>query len=265
MEEKYIFIDAGHLQYYRETMFEWFGEQPELDFDELRKYFQAHKCFYYDSLDELKRQGETEAELQSRIKQQKAELSQIRSFFGTHVRLGSMTGSERNRRQKEVDILLAVDMLNHAARRNMKHAVLISGDRDFRPAVESLVQLGLFIEVAGDARHTSAELAESSDYYSPLSIVDYFNWCKPKQRNAKLLPSLSMTHDLNIESRHTLLKSGQAGDMHVGLYSGPSYKVVFYKIPGNPVNVITPEGRWRNDDEYLLLFCKLFFKKIEWV
>ena len=70
---------------------------------------------------------------------QEMELNRIRKVYGTHVRLGSLTGIEKKRRQKEVDILLAVDMMNHAVRQNMTRAVLLSGERDFKPLIESLV------------------------------------------------------------------------------------------------------------------------------
>jgi hypothetical protein len=57
------------------------------------------------------------------------------ALSGVHVRLGTVTG--KRRRQKEVDILLATDMLTHGFNGNMKTAVLLSGDLDFRPIIEA--------------------------------------------------------------------------------------------------------------------------------
>jgi uncharacterized LabA/DUF88 family protein len=38
-------------------------------------------------------------------------------------------------------------MMNHAIRQNMRRAVLVTGDADFKPLVESMVQIGMFVEI----------------------------------------------------------------------------------------------------------------------
>lgn len=50
--------------------------------------------------------------------------------------------------QKEVDVALACKMLMHAVRDNYDVAILISGDRDFVPAVEEVQELGKRVLVA---------------------------------------------------------------------------------------------------------------------
>jgi uncharacterized LabA/DUF88 family protein len=42
--------------------------------------------------------------------------------------------------------------MNHSFRRNMTKAVLIAGDQDFKPVVESLVQAGTWVTVVSAAR-----------------------------------------------------------------------------------------------------------------
>ena len=56
----------------------------------------------------------------------------------------------------------------------MSKAVLLSGDKDFRPLVESLVRLGLFVEVVGDSKHFSVDLIHSADSHKILTIDEYF-------------------------------------------------------------------------------------------
>ncbi len=131
LEPTYLFIDGGHLrQYYAEGVREWFGNEGEINFTFIKSRMAAFKLFYYDCLDDVKRSGESEEDYNERVGKQEEQFDLIRSVVGAHVRRGSLTGkNEKKRRQKEVDILLTVDMMNHAIRQNMKRAVLLAGDR----------------------------------------------------------------------------------------------------------------------------------------
>jgi uncharacterized LabA/DUF88 family protein len=171
----YLFVDAGHLKpNFSHVMQRWFGKPVELDMAGLRSLFSATKIFYYDSIDDVPRPNESAEEVEARIREQELALREINAIQNTHVRYGSVTGRDRRkRRQKEVDILIAVDMMNHAVRQNMDKAVLLTGDRDFTPLVETLVQLGLSIHVAGDYRYTSDVLKEAADYYQALTLIEY--------------------------------------------------------------------------------------------
>jgi uncharacterized LabA/DUF88 family protein len=205
----YIFIDGGYLRSrHAEITRKWFGFEAEIDFNsvvrrlnatsgrmlwaEVDRFTQVDesvtKSFYYDCLDEDRRQDESESEFHARIEKQNALVANIREVNGCHIRLGALKGSKKIRRQKEVDILLAVDMMAHAAQRNMTKVVLLAGDQDFRPAVESLVQLGIFVHIVGDAKHTSRELTWAASSYTKLTFDDFYGWtpnslgrvCKPE-------------------------------------------------------------------------------------
>lgn len=191
LEPTYLFIDGGHLRkYYAEGVREWFGNSGEINFTALKAQMQAFKVFYYDCLDDLRRSGESEEEHNERVSRQEAQFDMIRSVVGAHVRLGSLAGNkEKKRRQKEVDILLTVDMMNHAIRQNMRRAVLLTGDRDFKPVVESLVQMGMFVEIVGDVRHTSQELIGAADASKLLGLQDYFSISSSALINQYPLPA----------------------------------------------------------------------------
>jgi uncharacterized LabA/DUF88 family protein len=73
------------------------------------------------------------------------------------MRLGSLRGAPKKRRQKEVDVLLAADMLTHGYDGNMDKAILIAGDLDFRRVVEALVRRGVFVEVWYEPKSGAAE------------------------------------------------------------------------------------------------------------
>lgn len=221
VEQTYLFIDGGHLhRYYYQGVLKWFEEQGELNFAILKNSFKATKCFYYDCLDDIKRDDETEADFSIRVAKQETDFNKIREVYGTHVRLGSLTGTAKNKRQKKVDILLAVDMMNHATRRNMHKAVLLSGDRDFEPLVESLVEMGLIIEVAGDERHTSKDLAYAADAYRKITFDDYFAWSSEFLKSKYPRPDKwTGTGMLNVINGGRLIKKGVVGEYELALYA----------------------------------------------
>lgn len=61
--------------------------------------------------------------------------------------------------QKEVDVALAIDMVQDAMRGDIQHSILVTGDRDFVPAVQAVRRMGIPVTVAGFySCHTSKAL-----------------------------------------------------------------------------------------------------------
>lgn len=234
-QQTYLFIDGGHIRrYYLERTRLWFNGEGKLNYAALKNSFGATKCFFYDCLDDIKRDDETENEFNQRLEKQETEFDTIREIHGTHIRLGSLTGSAKNKRQKKVDILLAVDMMNHATRRNMSKATLLSGDRDFEPVVESLVEMGLFVEVAGDERHTSKYLAHAADSYRKITFDDYISWSADSVKSKYPRPNLWTGRGmLNVISGGRPVKSGEIGKYRITLLEDYN-KVSVHLIHDNP-------------------------------
>lgn len=261
----YLFIDGGHLRrYYFEGIRKWFEGDGEINFPILKSNFSALKCFYYDCLDDIKRDGETDTEFNLRIAKQESDFNKIREVPGTHVRLGSLTGSSKNKRQKKVDILLAVDMMNHATRRNMNRAILLSGDRDFEPLVSSLVEMGLVIQVTGDKRHTSRDLAWAADSYRGLTFNDYFAWTAEPLKSKYPRPdtwtgagALSLVSSGNSGSP---IESGKVGEYHLTLYSAPNKFSAFLCHPDSIQSV----AYTLKNLERLKLYIELTHGEVKW-
>jgi uncharacterized LabA/DUF88 family protein len=79
--------------------------------------------------------------------------------------------------QKEVDVALATEMIMHAVKDHYDVAILISGDRDFIPAISAVQSLGKKVEVASFASSTSRAVKNICDRYidvAPLPVVEYF-------------------------------------------------------------------------------------------
>jgi uncharacterized LabA/DUF88 family protein len=120
-----------------EQVFDGFGELEPANIASQILDPRPFRTFFYNCLDNLQREKETKAEFEARVQRQEQYFARIRSTRAVHLRSGTLTG-HRRRRQKEVDVLLAVDMLTHGFNRNMTHATLLAGDLDFRPIVEAL-------------------------------------------------------------------------------------------------------------------------------
>lgn len=145
-------------------------------------------------------------------------------------------------------------MLNHAFRRNMSHAILLTGDQDFKPVVQSLVDMGLMVTVAGDHRHMSSDLARAADYYRPITLTEYFDWTVQSLKNKFPIPVKGYTHE-NPKfaiSDLSLVKKGTIAGIPSELYrKGNEFWVVYEEN----------ERLWLeirfNDVDRLSLFCEI--------
>jgi uncharacterized LabA/DUF88 family protein len=175
----YCFIDGGYLREQFKNEAEFFFEKdklPEFGSLELDKICPtATRTFYYDCRDSLdsavsKKGGKlilTEEEVIFR---------RFRRAKNCHVKLGTLKGKGRKRRQKEVDVLIVVDLLTQAHRGNFQKAVLIAGDMDFRPALNSLVDSGVEVELWCRKENVAEELVGAADTVKELDMRDFITW-----------------------------------------------------------------------------------------
>jgi len=262
----YLFIDGGYLRRnYTDSVRSWFREAGEIDFRAVKGGLaQAgrggiERCFYYDALEDEQREGETEEDFKLRISQDEMFFNKIEELAGYFVRLGSLTG-HRNRRQKKVDILLAVEALDHAVRRNMDRAILLTGDRDFEPLVHSLVQLGVRVEVAGDRKTTSKYLRRAADVYRLLSFADYYHWTIDSLR-ARFPMSVRSVGD-NLDHA-AVFEHGTFQGKNVTLSKMGAHKVFYMQVElfHNDKNHLTLQS---DDAERLKLYFELQYGKVDW-
>src|SRR5260370_31949119 len=97
-----------------------FSVPAEIDFRSLRGVGpNVERVFYYDCLNDIRKDGETDADFEKRIEVQQATFDGIQGLEGFHVRLGSLSGARKKLRQKKADVLLAVDALADPFRGNI--------------------------------------------------------------------------------------------------------------------------------------------------
>lgn len=95
----------------------------------------------------------------------------IESTDGCILALGTTRKSEEKKRgneQKEVDVRIAVEAMLLASRGAMKHAVILTSDLDFRPLVNGLLQLGVYVTLIGGEQSPSP-LRRSAASFKVLS------------------------------------------------------------------------------------------------
>jgi uncharacterized LabA/DUF88 family protein len=188
-DQTYLFVDGEYLRrIHRDAMQSFFRADGELELSALMRQADATRAYFYDSLDDAPRPGEDEAVRSARIAPLEKFFGQVRDLYGFHVRLGTVSGQGKRRRQKEVDILLAVDMLTHGLNGNMAKAVLLAGDLDFRPIVEALVRGGIFVEVWYHPTSIARDLPGAADFGRPIGFRQLYDWNKKSFQEAHRLP-----------------------------------------------------------------------------
>lgn len=169
-EIDYLFVDGGALRGRIQNLSNRFfgGATLHINFNGLVGNYT--KVFYYDALP-VREDGESEDAYEARVKPQRELFDSAASTARLHVYEGdARRRRKRGLEQKKVDVMLTVDMLTHAFRRNMHRTTLLTGDNDFKPLIDALVQDGMFVTLWYPVDETSRELMQSADVRQPLDM-----------------------------------------------------------------------------------------------
>jgi uncharacterized LabA/DUF88 family protein len=202
---KYLFIDGGCL----DRVLQKFSEQLfgvkklEIDYRKLAMGFQ--KVFYYDCLP-IKKNGEDETVYQNRLKPKIELFNHLKSIDTFHVYEGTarLRDKKKTQEQKEIDIMIAVDMLTHSFHRNMDEATLLTGDLDFKPLIDALVMNGMDVSLWYPKGETNYELVDAADSRRAITANMVYGWFTDTfQKKVKIPVSQSLTsffkkQDLNL-------------------------------------------------------------------
>ncbi|AFZ57223.1 NYN domain-containing protein [Anabaena cylindrica FACHB-243] len=174
---RYLFIDGGCLESLLATLSkDFFGEiKIEIDYQTLGKGFT--KVFYYDCLPAQKSE-ENQENYNNRVQPKIDLFNHLKSLDGFHVYEGTarFRDKKRGQEQKQVDIMIAVDMLTHSFRQNMHEATLLTGDLDFKPLIDALVQEGMYISLWYPQGRTNDELVHSADSKKAITVDIVKEW-----------------------------------------------------------------------------------------
>ena len=160
-----IFIDGAYLDFVlrdefqsRRINYQAFSELLAGDSDILRTYY--YHCAAYQG------NPPTEAE-RTRYSAQRSFFASLERLPRYTVKLGRLAvrydwRGNRRYEQKQVDILLGVDLVQLAAKQNIQEAILVAGDSDFIPAIMAAKAEGVLVKLFHGAKPHN-ELWRESD------------------------------------------------------------------------------------------------------
>lgn len=207
----YLFVDGGYLRRVLEVFSKklFGGALMQLDF---RKLLGSHtKGFYYDCMP-AQRRDEADDDYELRVAPQKALFDEIRLVDGFRVFEGTIRGVPGKARQKQIDVKIAVDMLAHSYRRNMNKATLLSGDLDFKPAIDAMVQDGTYVTLWSEKSSTCKQLAFAADARWTLTVDYVHGLCKDDFREKHPIPQLLCGTMLEQPENLPIVKKGTLPD-----------------------------------------------------
>lgn len=188
MEIKYLFVDGACLREMLESYSIEYFNDDKIDFSYSMLSRDFHKVFYYDALP-YKKENESDSDYEQRIKPNIDLFNNLSLLSKFHVYEGTARKRRKGVEQKKVDIMIAVDMLNHSFRKNMNRATLLTGDLDFKPLIDALVDNGMFIDLLYPVNKTSSELIQAADSSDELNLEMIYQFSSGKFKSNHFIPS----------------------------------------------------------------------------
>ena len=165
-ERVMVFIDGSNLYH---SLKHYYG-RTDLDIGKfcrnLLRRRQLIRIYYYNA--KVGRKEEPE-----RYKHQQAFFASVSTIPYAELRLGNLVYTNWPTvppYDKGTDVQLATDMLTHSFKNNYDVAILVAGDSDFAPALQSVKDYGKHVEVALFGRvGTSQELRRVTDKVTAIN------------------------------------------------------------------------------------------------
>ena len=91
----------------------------------------------------------------------------------------SLIQKDGHTEQKEVDVSMACEMLEHALNNHYDVAIVVSGDRDFVPVIQRVQTAGKRVEVAAFDDVLNEESRRSADCFYRLNEIPFMEMSSP--------------------------------------------------------------------------------------
>lgn len=178
----YAFVDGAHLRATLRSTREYFDIPPNKVFNYQQFFWQifgsANRVFYYDAFPSQKN-GQSNNDYEHELRETTDLFDQLNSLGAVHVKTGvstSQRSSRKNRVQKGVDILLALDVYRTAVG-GAEIVNLFASDGDFHPVLQALhstqSRSRLFCNRSSSPRYLT-ELADYVHYINEIDLVAHF-------------------------------------------------------------------------------------------
>lgn len=263
MADHYLFIDGRYLDLaYADLIGRFLGLDGDLDVKTVVSHVSPQRTYYYNAVDDEQHQGEDEATYTARVDATIARFDNINALPATHVRYGSITGkSIKRKRQKQVDVQLAVDALLHAFNRNVGIVTLIAGDLDFKPLIEALNTLGVNTRVWYERRSASVELYKTADHASEISLDVAWSWSSLDFRDNHPIPRVSRNSEPDMAGVHERIGTWRGREIRTVKRTRNKYPYVIFALSHERENSLAVEA---HDLALLDRYFEFVFGKPEW-
>lgn len=218
-EQNYLYIDGGCL---RSTVKNLCRDIFD-DENAYRPLIQSltagfDKIFYYDAVSG-KDHGEAQAAYDARVQVEHDKIEEIQAIDRVHVALGKIVGP--GKRQKGVDVRLAVDMMTHAFRGITAKATLFAADADFVPLIKALVNEGIHVTLWHPSQ-ANKELRGAADTTRPFGFREN-HYCLTSDGRA---PAMQVRGFGNLNHLDDELVKIEAGDrLYAGKWDGTHLRI----------------------------------------
>jgi len=156
-----IFIDAGYLDKVLKNEF----NEARIDYSKLIEEIKGNtellRTYYYHCMP-FKDTPPTE-EQKTRFAQHQKFIYYLKQVSRLELRQGKLVKRGEEYEQKLVDILLSVDLTRLSWTKQINMASLITGDRDYVPAVKNSKHSGVIVRLYYSRSAISGELLEACD------------------------------------------------------------------------------------------------------
>ncbi|MCS6769693.1 MAG: NYN domain-containing protein [Candidatus Caldarchaeum sp.] len=186
-EKAAVFIDGGYLEkllkhYFAEKRIDPAANrevmvEPRIDFlrlsELLCKGYERFRTYYYNCMPY--QSNPPTREESERYSNKRRFIQYLQRLPRFQVRLGRLRKTASGEfEQKGVDVQLAIDLVELAAVRTIRKAVLIGGDADYVPPVKKARDFHVIVELYYHSRHVSDELFDACDERTEITeeLVD---------------------------------------------------------------------------------------------
>lgn len=107
---------------------------------------------------------------------------------------------DKNGVQKEVDVDMGTEMVDQAADDTFDVAVVVSGDRDFIPAIERVIRRGKIVEVASFRDSISNDMICAADRFHNLSTMPILKVDRSAVQNEEEAEDVVSVFDVTAEA-----------------------------------------------------------------
>ena len=257
---EYLFVDGQCLQHAIRDIEQDLDVSINFSYKKLGAGFK--RVFYYDCLPRQKK-DESEQDYLERIKPIQTRHDHLRSLPGFHVFEGEVRRSSISKRteQKKVDTMIAVDMLMHSFRQNMDSATLITNDLDFKPVLDALVQIGMYVMLWHRTSNIVSELTHSADHSLPLTYEFMKDWIIEPRLVHKVENSL---RQLAFDNQDSFVASGILGEARVTLHKADEDLQYWLVKNHGPHNQFYSGYQITAKEENIFAFVKFAIGDVRW-